>query len=81
MSVGLKHDITFIPLIRTKKYDVGISKDKFEDRSMKTFKHRADYILDRTTLHREDFLSNNDKYCGVKWSPIGCMRDGRFEAL
>ena len=75
-SLGLKLETTLVPLLPLMNYDCGIPKDNFERRTKKTFQLRADHVLDITTIQRNDVLADSNKYCSIKWSPLGCISDG-----
>jgi len=74
-TFGLQLDTNIIKNIDRVTYDVGISTQGFSDATNVSFMDRQKFLLDRTTVIREDFLTLVHSYCQAKWSPLGCTSD------
>lgn len=79
ISLGLKFESSIISNLRRCKYDDGGISAKALLKS--DFRQRQAYLLDKTTLQREDVSPYIESYCSFKWSPPGCSKDGRSEIV
>lgn len=77
-SIGLNLEVTMIKNINRVKYDVEIDSSNFADTSCTPLMDQQAFLLDRTSVVREDFLQCDNSYCQVKWSPLNCTVDGRL---
>ena len=75
--IGMQFEHYYIGNQKTKIYDEELEKSLREISNSPKLEVKQQILFDRAMVWRKDILSQNDSYCGVKWSPLGCECDGR----
>lgn len=75
--LGMQLEHYYIEQMKSKQYDEGVyNKLKAFSKSTK-LDVKQKVLFDRALVWRTELLAQNDTYCDVKWSPLGCASDGR----